>query len=106
MASNATAFAEMCLMLNKGLCTQAQIRERTGLSAYTVVKWMRLLRNRKLIYIERWIRSSVGQPTAVWVWGYKENDAPRPPPMTTKEYNERSKIRKRLRKAALSGTPG
>ena len=106
LSANATAFAEMCLMLNKGKCTQNMIRERVGISPYTVVKWLRVLKRRHLIYVEEWIRSPVGQPAAAWSWGYKEIDAPRPPPMTQKDYYERAKIRKRLRKSALSASSG
>ena len=100
--ANAAALVAMCKLLMKGNWSQEQLKEQLGLSPYTVVKWLRLLRSHpKAIFIAKYVSGPFGQPTAYWTWG-NEPDAKRPPPMTQAQYNERSKIRKKLRAQASS----
>jgi len=71
--------------------------EKCGIGAYAAVKWMRIMRNQNLIFVERWQRNHTGHPTAYWRWGYKEPSAPRPKPMTMAEYCERYRVKKRIK---------
>lgn len=93
--TNANAFAEMCRLLNDGEHTKDQLAEDTGVVMGTVIKWIRILRKKKLIYIIGWRRGPVGQPAAIWVWGYEMPDAPRPKAMTSQLYSERYRAKKR-----------
>lgn len=101
MASNAVALVTMCELLNKGAHSRSMLVKKCGISEYTAVKWLRILRNHQLIYVERYQRGLSGQPTAYWRWGYKEDSAPRPKPYTTAEYSERYRLRKKVREGRV-----
>jgi transcription initiation factor IIE alpha subunit len=93
--TNAAAFATMCLLLNDGEHTKDQLAEETGLVIGTIIKWLRILRSKKLVYIIGWKSGLAGAPAAVWVWGYEMPDAPRPKAKTQSEYSERYRAKKR-----------
>lgn len=95
LAVNAAAFAELCLLLNSGEYTKAQLTEKTGIVIGTTTKWMKMLERRKLIYICDWLVGPVGQPAAVWTWGFEVENAPRPKPMTQAQYSDRYRNKKR-----------
>jgi hypothetical protein len=96
--ANATAFAEMCQMLNHAACTRADICERTGLSPRTATLWVQLLRRRHLIFIAKYDRkthATGGAWAEVFRWGYREPDAERPKPLTQAESARNKRVRKR-----------
>jgi len=95
LAANATAFAELCLLLNDSEYTKEELSEKTGLVIGTVTKWMAILQRRKLVYICEWRKGIAGAPAAVWAWGYEKSDAPRPKPMTQAQYDARRRAKKR-----------
>lgn len=92
---NAVAFATMCELLNSGAYTKDELQDQLGLVIGTVIRWMRLLEHRKLIYIESYRIGPVGQPAARWTWGFEMENAPRPKPMTIAMYSERYRSKKR-----------
>lgn len=102
--ANATAFAAMCRLLHEGPHTQAMLMERCGLAPYTVVKWLRILRNQQLVFVSKWERNRSGRPSAFWEWGYKEPSAPRPKPMTDAEYCARYRAKKANKALTHLGT--
>lgn len=95
MAGNATAFAELCLLLNNGEYTKNQLADKTGLVIGTIIKWVKMLERRKLIYICGWQIGPVGQPAAIWTWGFEMDNVPRPKPMTQAQYSDRYRNKKR-----------
>jgi transcription initiation factor IIE alpha subunit len=106
MLANASALLELCRLLNDSEYTKAQLAEQTGLVLGTVIKWMRILLNKKLIYIVDWVPpSGSGQYAAVWAWGYEQDDAPKPKARTQSEYSAKYRQRK-IEKAALHGIKG
>lgn len=101
-SANATAFAELCFHLHRGAFTKQQLADKTGLVIGTVTSWIKMLKRRKLVYIKfyKQAESHVGQHAAYWAWGHLEPDAEKPKPLTMKEMNARSNIRKKLRREA------
>lgn len=98
MLANATAFAELCFMLNDGQYTKEELAEGTGLVIGTVIKYMKLLKRRKLIYVCGWKRNSdVGQWAAVWEWGPGKKDVLRPAPLTQSQYSKNYRAKKKVR---------
>lgn len=95
LPGNAIAFAELCLLLNAGEYTKDQLAEKTGLVIGTVTKWMKMLERRKLIYIVGYLKGPVGQPAAIWTWGFEVENAPRPAALTQAQYTARYRDRKR-----------
>lgn len=95
MSANATAFGQMCFHLNDSQYTKEELSQLCGIAIGTVIKWMRILRRRKLVYVFKWRRPPVGPPAAVWAWGYEMTDAPRPKAMTQAQYSERYRAKKR-----------
>lgn len=96
---NATAFAVMCLLLNRGAYTKTELSESTGLTIGTVTRWMALLESRHLVYVAKWWRAgTVGQWAAKWSWGYMVESAPKPRAQTQAQYSRNSRIRKQVRK--------
>ena len=95
-STSATAFAELCLLLNQGYYNQQELQERIGVCNATMARFMVLLKRRKLIYIHVWIRTG-RSTTAYWAWGYNEISAPKPIPQTVahacKEYRKRLKLK-------------
>lgn len=103
MMANASALIEMCRLLNEGDYTKAQLAEKTGLVIGTVIKWMRVLRNKGLIHVVDWVPPiGSGQPAAVWAWGYEMDDAPRPKAKSGAEHCANYRQRK-LERRALYG---
>lgn len=79
MCANSTAFAYLCEELNKRLVSQDELRDAVGISNATVVKWVRILKNRKLIYIAGWRRHLESTNwIRLWYWGYGMTDVPKP----------------------------
>ena len=101
-SANATAFAELCIQLHRGAFSQIQLANKIGITVGTAAAWLAMLKRRELIYVKyfKQAESHVGQYAAYWAWGYKEPDAVKPKPLTTKEMNDRSNIRKKLRREA------
>lgn len=93
--SSATAFAELCLLLNSGYYNQQELQERIGVCNATMTKFMGLLKRRRLIYISCWIRTT-RKTVAYWAWGVNVPDAPKPKPQTAayacKQYRIRLKL--------------
>lgn len=72
--------------------SQYEIIEKTGLANSTVSKWLAKLHQGpdNLVYIHSWKRvGGRGNWTAMWAWGYKMLDAPKPKPLTSSQYNKR-----------------
>lgn len=92
---NASAFANLCLLLNQGEYTKHQMAEGVGITIGTCLKWVNMLHRMKLIYIAGWNRGLAGAPAAVWTWGFEGRDAPRPKAMTQAQYSDRYRSKKR-----------
>lgn len=106
MSANATALTEMINFLCKGQYTKDELAEKVGVTVHTIIKWIKLGRRkgRRLYYIYGYRKGPVGQPAALWAFGPDEKDAEKPKPLTQKQYNERSKIRKQLKaKGTVAG---
>ena len=101
-SANATAFAELCIQLHRGAFSQVQLSKKVGITVGTAATWLAMLKRRKLIYVKHFksTEAGVGPYTAYWAWGYMEPDAVKPKPLTDKELNDRSNIRKKLRREA------
>ena len=97
-SSNASAFAELCLRLNRKPVTQAELVEATGLQPGTVSRWLRILRRRHLIYVYGWYRKgTVGHWAAMWAWGYMVEDALKPKAQSQAQYSRNYRIKKTVR---------
>lgn len=105
MAANATALTVMIHLLCTGQYTKDELAEKVGVTIHTIIKWIKLGRRkgRRLYYIYAYRKSHVGNPAALWAFGPDEKDAERPKPLTQKQYNERSRIRKVLKKQGALG---
>jgi len=82
--------------------------EATGLANSTVSRYIRILHAKpNTVYIAEWRRTgSRGNWSAVWAWGYKEFDAPKPKPLENGEYQKRwrrNKLRKQLTQVTKTG---
>lgn len=96
---NAIAFAQLCMLLNTGAYTKNQLAESTGLTIGTVIRWLKLLESRHLVYVAKWWRAGTsGQWAAKWTWGYMIESTPRPKPQTQAQYSRNSRIRKQVRR--------
>lgn len=96
---NSTAFAVMCLHLNRKGHTKTELATVTGLTIGTVTRWMALLESRHLVYVSAWWRAgTVGQWAAKWSWGYMVESTPKPKAQTQVQYSRNARIRKRVRK--------
>ena len=93
--ASATAFAELCLLLNSGFYSQWELQQRIGVCNATMARFMGLLKRRKLIYVYNWLRTSRAT-TAYWRWGYEVPSAPKPKPQSAayacKQYRIRLKL--------------
>lgn len=92
---NPVALIELCDALVNKRFTRMELKEYVGIHDQTISIWLRLLRERKLIYVYEWVRRG-NVPTAIWKWGHPVLDAPRPKAKTTAEYcrTYRNKLRK------------
>lgn len=93
--SSATAFAELCLLLNSGSYSQGELQEKIGVCNATMTRFMLLLKRRRLIYIYTWIRTT-RSTTAYWAWGYEVPSAPKPKPQSASYACRQYRIRKKL----------
>lgn len=96
------AFAHLCELMNsRAPYSQAWFREQIGVSMNTMTKFMRILKNRKLIYIAEWTHDGkrISTRIALWTWGYNRENAPRPPCVPREIVNRNSKRRRRHAKA-------
>lgn len=74
---NPLAFAELCFHLNNGEYSRKELLELTGIADSTFRKWLRYLRNRKLVYIcERRRTSTTGACLLIYTWGFEKLDVP------------------------------
>lgn len=97
-SANGIAFAEVCLQLQLGNSTKDEIAKHVGIGINTLIKWMRYLEARKLIYICDYRRNSnCGQWAAVWAWGYDEKNVAKPVKLTQAQYSANSRLRKQQR---------
>lgn len=88
------AFAHLCELLNAKMPhSQLWFRTQIGVSESTMTKFMRTLKNRKLIYVFDWTHDGKRTSTriALWTWGYNREDAPRPIPVPRDIVNRSSK---------------
>lgn len=85
--------------------TQPELIEVTGLANSTISRYLGILHSKpNIVYIAEWRRKSErGNPSAVWAWGYKEFDAPKPKALSSAEYNKRWR-KKQLRKSLTEVT--
>lgn len=92
------AFGELCLLLNRQPArTREELRERIGVCQATMVRYMRVLIARRLIYPADYIRRGT-QWTARWTWGYKMFGEPKPKARTQAEYCRNYRRRKAMKK--------
>jgi transcription initiation factor TFIIIB Brf1 subunit/transcription initiation factor TFIIB len=94
--ANAAILKLICTSLSDKQLTQTELIEITGLTNSTVSKWLALFhRAPNCVYIADWRRTGErGNWSAVWAWGYKEFDKPKPKPLTSAEYNKRWRAKK------------
>lgn len=61
-----------------------------------MTKFMRILKNRKLIYVVDWTHDGkrISTRIALWTWGYNRENAPRPKPIPREIVNRNSKRRR------------
>ena len=91
------AFAHLCELLNaRTPHSKEWFREQIGVSPNTMTKFMRILRNRKLIHVYAWTHDGkrISTRIALWTWGYNRDDAPRPKPVPREVVNRNSKRRR------------
>lgn len=83
--------AYMMRALVKG-CSTEELAEVTGLSLNTVYIYMRTFRRQKVVYVSKWI-TKPGDFHRIAVWKLRtclsEQDAPRPPKLTSSERHKR-----------------
>lgn len=89
--ANATAFAELCLLLNEEAATRVEIAAHCGIAHGTACRWVRLLRSKRLIYIAEWRTPPRGPWIPCYTWGMDENDARRPRIPTSAERSRKSR---------------
>ena len=97
VGSTAICFAELCSQLNTGRPkSRKNLCELVGVTEGTICRWIRLLRNKKLIYISKWERPGLaGNWVPCFAWGIGEIDAERPKAMSQREYDLRARAKKR-----------
>lgn len=95
-AVNVIALKYIAVAISEKSRTQPEIMEVSGLANSTVSRYLRILHQKpNLVYIADWRRTGTrGNWSAVWAWGYKEYDAPKPKPLTSGEYNKRWRKKK------------
>lgn len=93
-SANALALINLINLLVKGKISKLEMAAKIGCTIGTVTKWMKILRRKKMVFIEDWRQGLVGAPTALWSFG-DFDDAPRPKPMTVAMYSERARAKKR-----------
>jgi hypothetical protein len=88
--------------------TQREIMDTIGICNSTTSRWLHHLHKKpSAVYISGWTREGVrGNYSAVWSAGYFMEDAPKPGPMTSSEYNARWRMKNKLRKAIDRSEPG
>lgn len=90
---NASLFAMAVKMLMSGPTTTKEISERTGLAHLTVLELLREMRRQKTVYVCGWLRDS-GQHASIRVYSIGcEPDAPKPPPLTDSQRNQRYRMK-------------
>ena len=95
MGINTVAFAELCLLLNQEKPRSIpELIELTGVTKNTACRWINLLKTKKLIYIVQW-KNTETINVALWRWGYREDSAPRPKPLTDSQRGKRYRQRVR-----------
>jgi hypothetical protein len=85
---NPVAFAQLCAELNKQPCCRTELMEKVGITAATLIKWLRLLKAQRLIYVDHWKKTEIrGYPVEYLAWGYKMEwkSPPRPKPASGAE---------------------
>lgn len=83
--------AYMMRELVKG-CTAEQLADATGLTLNTVYIYIRTFRRQKVVYVSKWV-TKPGDFRRIAVWKLRtclsEQDAPRPPKLTSTERHKR-----------------
>lgn len=104
-AVNVIALKYIAVALSEKPRTQPEIMALSGLVNSTVSRYLKILHQKpNLVYIAEWRRTgSRGNWSAVWAWGYKQFDAPKPKPLTSGEYNKRWR-KKKLQESLLQQT--
>jgi transcription initiation factor TFIIIB Brf1 subunit/transcription initiation factor TFIIB len=95
-AVNVIALKYLAVALSEKPRTQPEIMEVSGLANSTVSRYLRILHQKpNVVYIADWRRIGTrGNWSAVWAWGYKAYDVPKPKPLTSGEYNKRWRKKK------------
>ena len=89
-------------MIAYGAYSTAQIAEWSGLAVRTISEYMSAMHERRMVYIECWAPSRHGcPPVPKWRLGVRKKDAPKPPPLTSTQRQQR--LRDRRREAAQTG---
>lgn len=103
---NATAMKELLLALHGRPVSKYELQDITGLTNTTVSRWISMLHRAELVYISDWSRVGTrGNWTALWSFGYKTSDAPKPKPLTQSQYAKRWRL-KIAAKARTTTTEG
>lgn len=91
----ATAFKEVILTLHGPRpVSRQEIAEITGLGIVTVCRWIRMLRNARLVYVAEYRRKAkVGNYIELFRFGYMFQDELRPKRLSNAEYKRRSKLK-------------
>jgi hypothetical protein len=95
--------AALLRCLVDGPHTVPELCEETGLSEGVCRGYVRLMNQRKLVYVCAWLPSRQGAPVIrQWRWGPDKPDAPRPRRQTQKQ--RAARYRERTRRAKLQAT--
>jgi hypothetical protein len=101
ISSSMVAFVELVKALQQKPRTKKELVELTGMANNTVLSILRLMRSRDLIYVKKYVRpSDRGSWAEAFMLG-DEVDAPRPSPMTQRQYEERYKIKQQLARQGI-----
>jgi DNA-binding MarR family transcriptional regulator len=94
--------------IEKKPMTQPEIIELTGLQNSTVSRWLaRLHIKPALVYIESYRRTgSRGQWAKVWSAGFNKEDAVKPEPLTSSQYNKRWRNKQIAKPIITNPKPG
>lgn len=70
-----------------------ELSDKFEISHSTAWAWVRRLRDLDLVYIRKWKR--VGKVhVACYAWGFKEDDAPKPAPLTQAQHEKNYRARR------------
>lgn len=100
-STDSIAFAEVLLAFTKAPATQEQARLAGGVTKSTMARWMKALKDRKLLYIYDWGRAG-NNTVPRWSYGYKGFDALKPAAKSSALCCKEYRARKRKAEEALA----